>query len=1161
MFVAEFTVGRRAPRASLRRLRRAGARLTAVAFAQFFLVAGFTPVSAQENCAQFSNPEERYYCERLTSDQSALLQTFAGYPNSPAGKDLLDRNLAAIEAIYAGATQNQRDQAKLNQITGPFITVQANLWGMISTSSAYPLNASSFTNFPSVAINAPLATTIVGEMSDNAPPQVYTKIEDVLAKLRDHIEQIGTLKDNFHAYNDYYVQQLGLVTSWGGSVSDPFTNDLRPYQVSKAIADNPFTNPDCATASPTTNCLGWDTNQTVPSFPSGHSIMGNTSALYYAMLMPQAYQSMMVSAQQFGLSRNILGVHYPLDIIGGRVLSYYLMTQLMAGEPLYADAYKFYTGGDDFATQFKELYKDLQEHIRDVAGASAIAVPYADCAGAAVANCIANGVFPTASALTAANQAYVSQSTYGLPSILPASSGNVAPANSNLLIASRFPYLSSSQQLDILTSTLLPAGVPLDDGSGWARLNLYAAAGGYGAFNSGTVSVTMDASKNGFHAIDFWTNNISGSGGLALSGSGTLVLGGDNTYTGGTTVGCAPGIGCATLALSGTMVGDLTTMRGASFVTGGGYQVAPGSTLVNGGVFQSVNASLVNLGTLSNTGDMLSNLVNGGDATNAGVIFGNVYNFGFFSNANRVNGDFVNAGVLAGGGEINGDVLNGGAIAPGDSIDTLTIAGDYTQQAGGSYQVQVQGDGGSDLIQVGGAAVIQGGAVNVYAMPSSILGMRTTYRIVNAAGGLSGAYASVNENYPFLQSSLSCDSNGVYLNTQVGGFAAAARTQTQLAVGAALDAGVNMAIGDFAAVLGALAVNTTSNAQAQAALTALSGNEYAAFSSAMVQGAQLFMNNFANMNNFADQASRGSTNGAWYALAEPCKYACDATSRPVWSVWGGPLGGLGSIGADGSTGKVTYNFGGFAAGVDRTITPNVRVGVTAGYLAGSQWIGGFNAKGGSDTVLAGLYGGYAEGPIYADALAGYAYSANKMWRNISLPGLPQRAVNGVAGANQFYGQAETGYRIDIGAPANAYVTPFARLQAYTGVQNALSETGGQSINLRLARQTANSARTVIGAQVGGFIDLGWREKLALQFRLNWSHEFADTARPVSASFVGAPLISFTTYGIAPRRDGAVVGFSANTAVATATSLYFRYDGNFSDRDNAHAFTGGVRMAW
>ena len=146
-------------------------------------------------------------------------------------------------------------------------------------------------------------------------------------------------------------------------------------------------------------------------------------------------------------------------------------------------------------------------------------------------------------------------------------------------------------------------------------------------------------------------------------------------------------------------------------------------------------------------------------------------------------------------------------------------------------------------------------------------------------------------------------------------------------------------------------------------------------------------------------------------------------------------------------------------------------------------------------------------------------------------------------------------------PAEAYITPFARLQGYTGMQNGFSETGAQSLNLMVAGQTTNSLRSVIGAQVGGAIDLGWREKLALQVRLGWSHEYADTARPVTATLAGAPLMPFTTYGVAPTRDGALVGFSANTAVADGTSIYLRYDGNISGQDSAHALTAGVRMSW
>ena len=48
---------------------------------------------------------------------------------------------------------------------------------------------------------------------------------------------------------------------------------------------------------------------------------------------------------------------------------------------------------------------------------------------------------------------------------------------------------------------------------------------------------------------------------------------------------------------------------------------------------------------------------------------------------------------------------------------------------------------------------------------------------------------------------------------------------------------------------------------------------------------------------------------------------------------------------------------------------------------------------------------------------------------------------GETGANQWYGRIETGCRFDLGTNANAFITPFARLQAYTANQNAFTETG------------------------------------------------------------------------------------------------------------------------
>jgi outer membrane autotransporter protein len=351
-------------------------------------------------------------------------------------------------------------------------------------------------------------------------------------------------------------------------------------------------------------------------------------------------------------------------------------------------------------------------------------------------------------------------------------------------------------------------------------------------------------------------------------------------------------------------------------------------------------------------------------------------------------------------------------------------------------------------------------------------------------------------------------------------------------------------------------VATATAQQGQAFMQALSGNNYAGFSTSMVQGAQLFLNNFANQT-----GGGGSPLSNRVTLAEACDVACDPTAPPKWGAWGGALGGLGTIGSQQPVGAVTYNAGGVAVGLDRLITDSFRLGLTTGYTTGTQWVSGFDGLGRSNTFQVGLYGGFAQDKVYADAVAGYAYTANQMWRNIPIPGLAQRTAYGQTGANQWYGQLETGYRFDLGGTAQAFVTPFARLQAYTGTQNGFTETGAQSLNLTVNQQTTNSLRSVLGAQLGGAMDLGWRDKLAMQFRLGWSHEYADVGRPVTATLAGAPAMPFTTWGVSPQRDGVLIGLSANTAVADATSIYLRYEGNIAGQDSAQAITAGVRMTW
>ena len=513
------------------------------------------------------------------------------------------------------------------------------------------------------------------------------------------------------------------------------------------------------------------------------------------------------------------------------------------------------------------------------------------------------------------------------------------------------------------------------------------------------------------------------------------------------------------------------------------------------------------------------------------------------------------SGTTLGGSGTTGTVVAVGAtLTPGNSIGTLTVNGNFAQ-LGGVYQVEANAAGQSDRINVAGTATISNGAnVQVLAQPGNY-GRSTTYTILRANGGVSGTYSGVSSNFAFLTPSLSYDANDVFLTLSMAenAFSFGGRTYNQRQVGRVLDQTFGAASGDYATVLNAIAGLGTANGPQT--LDAISGQNYAGFGNAMVQGAQLFLSNFAN------RAGSASGGGTRVALAEACDVACDATTPALWGAWGGAVGGTGTIAGNDNAGTFTYSVGGFSGGLDRKFGDNLLAGVTVGYQTGGQWTGGFDGRSVTDSVQAGLYASFLQGPVYVDAVAAYAYSSNQLWRPINIAGLQPRTAYGQAGANQFLGQIEAGWRVDLGGAPGCFITPFALLQGSVATQNGLTETGAQSLNLSVAQQTTSSLRTIFGAQLGASMDLGLRDRIAAQLRFGWSHEYSDTARPVTASFAGAPSVPFTVFGAAPTRDGAVLGFSVSTAIAEAMGVYVRYEGTIAGQDSSHALTAGLRMSW
>ena len=645
------------------------------------------------------------------------------------------------------------------------------------------------------------------------------------------------------------------------------------------------------------------------------------------------------------------------------------------------------------------------------------------------------------------------------------------------------------------------------------------------------ANVTFDQPTNGTYA-----GTMSGTGSLTKTGTGTLILSGTNTYAGGTTVsgGILQG---NTTSLQGNILNNaLVVFNQTSAGTYAGTMSGTGGLTLQGG------------GALNLTG---SNSFTGGTTVAAGTLF---------VNGSLASGVTVGPGATLGGnGTITGLVTNNGILAPGNSIGTLNIVGNLVQAAGGTYQVEVNNAGQGDRINATGTAAIQGGTVQVLAAAGSYANS-TTYTIVRATGGVSGTYAGVTSNFAFLTPTLSYDANDVFLTLALptqNAFTPSflALTPNQKAVGVALNQSFANASGDFATVIGALAGLNIQ--QGPLALDTISGQPWADFGTMNTNNSMMFMNAIGQqMAGFHG----GQPAGQRLALAQACEVeSCDAGG--LLSAWASALGGLGSVLGDGNASTLTYNFGGAAAGIDYRLDPRFLVGIGVGYTHGTQWVNTFLGQGWSDSVSVAAYGSFTQGGFYLDALAGYAYFNNQLQRQILIPGLQQRTATGSTGANQFLGQIEGGYKLGVYAPAAATITPFGRFQISSVTQNAFSELGAQSLSLNVAQQTTNSLRTTIGVDLAGSIGLGDEKKIDFAIRLGWMHELADTSRPITAAFAGAPGNSFTVFGATPLHNSAVVGLSATTNIAQATQIYLRYDGEIASGADNHAVSVGVRFSW
>ncbi|VFR18727.1 serine protease [plant metagenome] len=329
-------------------------------------------------------------------------------------------------------------------------------------------------------------------------------------------------------------------------------------------------------------------NYTGPSvgssdFVSGHTVGAWRRAASMAYAMPERFQEFYARAMIHGQSRVWGGAHSPLASIGGRMSGL-----AIAAANLYSSEnpdLKQELRNPDITAQAKREAREQALTVMQARAGTTTWREFYDYLHAGQNTDPAGQDYDRFADHGKNKAAFLEGMNYGMTDqiIHPTDLAPVVPKGAEVLIETRYPYLTSEQRRVVLKTTAFPSGYPvMTDEEGWGRLNMFAAGDGYGQFN-GLVTIDMDSSLGTFATYDIWRNDISGEGKLVFNGDGTLKLGGRNSYSGGTLINggaleaaSASALGSGSVQVNG---GTLIVSAGAPLEVGNNYTQSAGAHL------------------------------------------------------------------------------------------------------------------------------------------------------------------------------------------------------------------------------------------------------------------------------------------------------------------------------------------------------------------------------------------------------------------------------------------------------------------------------------------------------------------------------------------------------------------------------------------------------
>ncbi|WP_240529669.1 glycoside hydrolase domain-containing protein [Streptomyces mangrovisoli] len=232
------------------------------------------------------------------------------------------------------------------------------------------------------------------------------------------------------------------------------------------------------------------------SYPSGHTYSGYETGTLLATLLPELAPSILARTSEYGDNRIVLGFHYPLDVMGGRITGQATVAHRWA-DP-----------------EFRQLLLAAHTEMENVLLAQCSAQGYGD----TLAACAGDSYDGLSQAQDV--DLYTQRLTYGFSQTGKAGQTLVTPSDAAALLTTAFPDLTTGQRTQVLEQTATDSGYPLDlTGGGeasWQRIDLAAAM-------SAQVVVDADGQVTVTGRTDATRASVAGAraitvGGVAIDG-------------------------------------------------------------------------------------------------------------------------------------------------------------------------------------------------------------------------------------------------------------------------------------------------------------------------------------------------------------------------------------------------------------------------------------------------------------------------------------------------------------------------------------------------------------------------------------------------------------------------------------------------------------------